>query len=202
MTLTRLRNRQGITIVELVVVAFLIGAVATVAIPRALKTSPRQELARATRQLARDLEQVRTQALAAKRSVRVRFDAAANFYTAYMDVSETRSGTISESTEEVRESRLIARDSHEGVPGVSLPGRVKFGAGVAARGPLGEGASDPILLEDDRVEFNARGMVVPLGTNGVVFLTHESDPSVVAAVTISGAGSFQAWHYRDGKWER
>jgi type II secretory pathway pseudopilin PulG len=186
----------------MVVVVLLLGVVASIAIPRALKTTPRQELTRATRQLARDLELVRTQAVAAKRTVRVRFWTSAGFYTAFMDATADRDGTINEDEAEVRTSRLIARGKYAGLPGVELPDRIVFGSGDASAGPLGGGASDPVPFADDRVEFNTRGMVLPLGTQGVLFLAHEDDPSVVAAVTVSGAGSFEVWHYRDGNWER
>lgn len=187
---------------ELVVVALLLGVVATIAIPRALKTTPRQELTRAARQLSRDLELVRTQAVAAKRTVRVRFWVDEGFYTAFMDVTDTRDGTINEDEDEVRGSRLITRGKYAGLPGVELPDRIEFGSGSAGTGPLGGGSGDPIPFTDDKVEFNTRGMVLPLGTQGTLFLVHEKDPTVVAAVTVSGAGAFEMWHYRNGGWER
>ena len=198
----RRRGRQGFTLMELMVVMVLLGVVAAIAIPRALKTSPRQQLSRAAKQMARDLELVRTQAVSSKRKVRVRFDVADGFYTAFLDTTDTRSGVIAEAANEVRASRLITRDRKAGIPGVSLPRKIKFGSGAAISGPLGGPASDPVPFVSDRVEFNSRGMVIPLGTMGAIFMTHEDDPSVVAAVTISGAGAFEVWHYREGNWER
>jgi len=197
-----LRGRRGFTLLEVVVVTLLIGVVASFAIPRALKTSPQQEVLRAARALTRGLELVRTQAMASKRQVRVTFDAANGFYTAYMDVTGGRTGDIAGTSEEVHATRILSRGSHGGIPGVELSDRVRFSTGEAGQGPLGDPAEDPVQLTDDRVEFNSRGMVTPLGTNGVIFLSHKEDPSVVAAVTISGAGSFQAWRYRNGSWER
>ncbi len=202
MSLKELRNNRGVTLVEVIVVALLLGVVASVALPRALRSSPRQQLTRATRQLARDLELVRTQAVSAKRQVRVHFDAASGFYTAFMDISTTRSGTINEDEDEVRKSRMVTRGKLAGIPGVSLPKNIKFGGGDASTGPLGGSSGDPVPFTNDRVEFNSRGMVFPLGTQGTVFLTHEDDASAVTAVTISGAGAFEVWHYRNGGWER
>ncbi len=198
----RLRDRRGVTILELVVVALLIGVVAAMALPRALHRSPRHELTTAAKQLTRDLEQARMRALSAKRLVRVRFDASENFYTAFMDTTEARSGEIFEEAVEVHQANIVTHGSLAGVPGVELPRQVKFGAGNASAGPLGEATGDPVLLNNDYVQFNSRGMVVPLGADGVIFLTHEEDPALVAAVTISGAGAFQTWHYRNGSWER
>jgi prepilin-type N-terminal cleavage/methylation domain-containing protein len=198
----RLKDTQGVTLLELVVVALIIGVAASIALPRALHRTPRQELATAAKQLTRDLEQARTRALSAKRLVRVRFDASENFYTAFMDTTETRRGEIFEEAVEVHESRLVTHGSLGGLPGVELPKHVKFGAGSASAGPLGGATSDPVTLDSDRVEFNSRGMVIPLGTSGVIYLTHDEDPALVAAVTISGAGAFQTWQYRNGSWER
>lgn len=198
----RLRNDRGVTLMELIVVALLLGVVASFALPRALRTTPRQELTRVTRQLARDMEQVRTQAVASKRTVRVYFDVGNRFYTSFLDITSTRSGVIDEVEDEVRQSRLITRGKVGGLPGVSLPSRIKFGAGEASVGPYGETTADPVPFTDDRVEFNSRGMVIPLGTQGVLYLTHEDDAKVVTAVTVSGAGAFEVWHYREGSWSR
>jgi prepilin-type N-terminal cleavage/methylation domain-containing protein len=202
MRLAKLRNNRGVTLVEIIVVALLLGVVASVALPRAMRTSPRQQLTRATRQLARDLELVRTQAVSAKRQVRVHFDVAGGFYTAFIDISTNRSGTINEDEDEVRQSRLVTRGKSGGLPGVLLPTHVKFASGSASTGPLGGPSGDPVPFTNDRVEFNSRGMVFPLGTQGTVFLTHEEDATAVTAVTISGAGAFEVWHYRNGSWER
>jgi hypothetical protein len=96
----------------------------------------------------------------------------------------------------------VVRGSNGGIPGVELPFRVQFGAGNATAGPLGEATDDPVLLGSDRVEFDSHGMIVPVGSNGVIFLTHADDPDVVAAVTVSGAGAFEPWRYKGGSWQR
>jgi prepilin-type N-terminal cleavage/methylation domain-containing protein len=193
-------DRRGYTLVEMIVVTVLLAAVIAVAIPRGISTSPRLQVDIAARALARDLEKVRMRAIAAKRRVRVSFRVEEGFYTAFMDVTVARSGVIVGTTEEVRESRLLARGSTGGLPGVELPKNVVFDAGAAVLGPLGGTTSDPVTLEGDRVEFDVRGMVVPAGSGGVIYLSHEDDPYAVAAVTISGAGAFRTWRYRDGGW--
>ena len=196
------RNRRGYTLVEMIVVMVMLAVVVAVAVPRGLKTSPQLQVDMAARGLTRDLEKVRMRAIAAKRRVQVSFVAGASFYTAYMDISPGRTGLIESTAEEVHESRLVTRGSFDGVPGVQLPKGVIFGFGDAAAGPLGGPASDPVTLEGDRVEFDSRGMVVPAGSGGVIFLTHEDDPSAVAAVSVSGAGAFRAWRHRSGEWSQ
>jgi type II secretory pathway pseudopilin PulG len=196
------RDVRGFSVIELIVMMLVIAVVASVALPRALKPSPQQQVDLASRSLMRDLEQMRMRAIATKRSVRVRFYTSSNFYSAFMDVTPERLGTISETSAEVRESGLLTRGSREGVLGVPLPTGVVFGVGAATTGPLGGGVSDPVTLESDLVEFDSRGMVRPPGSEGVVFITHEEDPRAVAAVTISGASAFRVHRYRGARWIR
>jgi prepilin-type N-terminal cleavage/methylation domain-containing protein len=193
-------ERRGYTLVEMAIVMVLLAVVVAVAVPRGLKSSPQLKVDLAARGLTRDLEKVRMRAIATKRRVRFSFVEGKRFYTAYLDVTPGRTGAIESTAEEVHESRLVTRGSSDGIPGVELPNGVVFGFGAATAGPLGEPLSDPITLEGDRVEFDSRGMIVPAGTGGVIFLTHEDDPTAVAAVSISGAGAFRTWRHRDGRW--
>ncbi len=195
--------KRGFTIFEVVIVLVLFGVMAAVAVPRAFRVSPRQEVRQAARQMARDLEQARLRAIAAKRIVRVSFDQSKGFYAAFMDVSADRSASVSETAEEARAARFLARGSTAGIPGAELPKHVRFGFGSATQGPLDYPAGDPIILSDDRVEFDTRGMVRPVSgvrSGGAIVLTHENDPAATSAVTISGSGAFRAWDYRDGNW--
>lgn len=197
-----LRNRRGFTVIDLIVVLLILAVVATIFLPRALRSSPRLQVDLAARALSRDLETLRMRAIAAKRHVRVNFDQTSHFYTAYMDMTPGRLGVVAETADEIRGSGLAVRGSVGGVPGVPLPKRVRFGSGAALSGPKGADASDPIALEGDLVEFDARGMVAPPGSGGVVYLVHEDDETAVAAVTISGAGAFGVWRYEVGIWRR
>ncbi len=188
--------------IEMVVVMLMLGVVAAIVIPQALKSTPMQQVDRTARQMTRDFELVRMRAIAAKRLVRVQFDAAQDFYTAYMDTTETRDGTIAGTRAEMRESGMVARGSVGGIPGAKLPNKITFGCGNATAGPLSfDCSSDAVGLDaDDRAEFNTRGMLTPLGTTGVIYLVHEDDPDAVAAVTLSGGGAFRYWRFRDGQW--
>lgn len=197
------RAIRGFTIIEVILVILLFGVLAALAVPRALKVSPRQEVHQAARQLTRDLEQARMRAISAKRIVRLGFDQSSGFYAAFMDVSADRNANISETADEARNARFLARGSLAGVPGAKLPDQVRYGFGNATLGPLGEPAGDPIVLTNDRVEFDARGMVRPVNgvrSGGTIVLTHASDPTAVSAVTLTGSGAFRSWDYRDGQW--
>ncbi len=197
------RNRQGFTLVEMIIVMVLAGVMAAVTVPRALRTSPEQEVHKLARQIMRDLESARMRAIASKRVVRVSFYESNDFYAAYQDVTAGRSGVISETEQEARASRFLARGSLGSIPGADLPKRVNFGSGTATAGPMGNPLSDPVTFKNDYVEFDARGMVRPVDgvrSGGVVVVTHEKNPAIVAAVTVTASGAFRTWDYRDGKW--
>jgi type II secretory pathway pseudopilin PulG len=193
-------NTRGFTIIEMIVIMLLLAVAASIALPRALKSSPQQQVDLAARTLTRDLEQLRMRAIASKRSVRVRFYTGSQFYSAFMDITPERLETIAETADEVRESGLFTRGSAEGVPGVPLPTGVVFGVGSATTGPAGYAVADPVALTNDYVEFDSRGMVKPAGSAGVVFISYQEDPRAVAAVTITGASAFRTWRYRGGSW--
>jgi type II secretory pathway pseudopilin PulG len=191
----------GFSIIDMVVVMMLIGVAVAIAMPRGIKRTPRQELNSATRQLLHNLELARTRAIAKKRPVRMRFDISKGFYTAFIDISEARSGVIAETADEARDTRLVFTAREAGIPGIELPESVEFGYGDATVSPLGEPIAGTIELEDDRVEFNGRGMVVPLGNGGTIYLTHKDHPSLVSAISISGTGAVRSWRFNEDDWE-
>ncbi len=197
-----MRTERGFTLIEMVVVVIMIGVVAAIAIPRALRTTTRQQVDRTARQVTRDLELVRMRAISAKRLVRMKFEETDDFYTAFMDTTDTRDGTIAEVLSEMRLSGIVARGGLNGIPGVELPRRITFGCGNASAGPLSFAcAGTPVSLGGlDYAEFDTRGMLTPLGSTGAIYLVHEDDPDAVAVVTLSGGGSFRYWRYRDGTW--
>ena len=195
----RLKER-GFTLIEMVVVIILLAVIASITVPRAIKVSPAQQVDRAARSVMRDLEQIRMGAIAAKRTMRVRFYEADGFYSAFIDMTPDRSGTFTEVAEEVRASGLLTRGSKGGLPGVELLKGVRFGPGSATTSPLGGPIQGAIDITADNLEFNARGLVIPDGGGGVIYLVHEDEPSAVSAITISGASAFRTWRLINGAW--
>jgi prepilin-type N-terminal cleavage/methylation domain-containing protein len=181
-------RRPAFTLIELIIVIILIGVLAAVGIPRLRPSAPLQ-VRSAAGQLVNDLEQARARAMSTRRPVRVSFDVGDATYAGFLGVVGT---PFSESAEEMDALRAFARRSMEP--------NIVFGRGAAAALPGDPGAA-VITLPDNRVEFNSRGVTVPFGTRGVVYLRHANDDAAVSAVSINGAGTLKVWHYVNGIWQ-
>ena len=72
--------RCGFTLVELVLVMFIIGVIGAIALPRFAQANARQQLAAAAKRIESDLEKARHQARANSNWVTIRFDTAADSY--------------------------------------------------------------------------------------------------------------------------
>ena len=165
------RCERGVTLAELVVAMALLGLVMTVAIPR-LYVSAERRVEIAASQLVRDLDLARTKAIASRKAVRLVFDGSAGSYKAFAD--HDRDGTISEIQLEADEVQGLGRTAIEKF--------TKFGRGSSIPFP-GDAGSGGITLPSEKLEFDSRGMTVPFGTGGLLYLQHESHPEIVALVT-------------------
>jgi len=183
-------SRKGFTLVEAVTVMVVMGLMLAIGIPY-LRVSPYQEVRNAGMQLARDLEAVRTRALATRSTARIVFDPSGASYTGFLD--DNRDGVLTESTAEQGALRAFAGNR-------SLGSGVTFGSGVAGPVP-NDTATGPITFINDRLEFDGRGVTTPFGTRGVVYLVNQRESTAVAAVAVSGAGSLKLWVYREGTWQ-
>ena len=181
-------GRRGFTLIELLTVITIVGIMATIAMPY-LRVSPNRKVRAAGRDVVRYLEVARTRALATKKMVRISFDLANGEYAVYLD--HDGDGTFDESPEEAGEAGMAPRYFRPDV---------LFGRGSAPEVPQYPG-SGAVTFANDRVEFNNRGMTLPFGIRGAVYITHRDDPTAVSAISISGSASFKVWEYRDGAWQ-
>jgi prepilin-type N-terminal cleavage/methylation domain-containing protein len=181
-------NRRGMTMMELLIVIVMIGIMAAMVVPR-LRASPRRMVQESARQLARDIDLVRERALVSKRATRLKL-VGTSAWIAYRDVEGD--AVISELAAE--------SDSMRGFGQRTLDPQVLLGRGSAT--PLsGWPVGDPTSFTSSRLNFKGNGMTLPFGTQGIIYLRHRDDPSVVAAVTVTGAGSVRVWIYRGGTWQ-
>ena len=184
----RLSGRRGFSLIELLTVITIMGIMMTVALPY-MRVSPQTKVRSAGRDLVRYLEVIRTRALATKKIVRLTFNLVDGSYTAYLD--DDGDGIFLQT---VAESQAV------GIGTRSLRSRTLFGMGSASQLPNYPGAG-PVTFANDRVEFNSRGVTMPFGIRGVVYIRYIDDPDAVSAVSVSGSASFKVWDYRDGAWQ-
>jgi len=180
-----MKNR-GFTIIELVVVLAVMAIAMAVALPR-FRLTPSHKVRSAANQLVRDLELARTRALGTKRKVRVQFDVTGGAYTAYLD--DDGNGTIAETAAE--------RTAYGSLASRTLEPDVLYGRGTTTGLP-GDPGSLAVTFSGAEVDFGTNGVTVPFGTSGNIYVVSRHDSKVVAAVSVTGAGSFKVWRYAGG----
>jgi prepilin-type N-terminal cleavage/methylation domain-containing protein len=180
---------RGFSMVEVLVVVVVVGLLMAIVIPR-FRVSQTTKARQAADQLVRDLEAARSRAIATRSLTRVVISALSSSYTGYLD--SDRNGVLAESAAET--SALESFRSR------ALEADVRIGRGTAADLPGYAGAGS-VTLPNSRVEFDSRGLTTPLGTSGVIYLQSVTDPSVITAVSVSGAAAIRSWVYRGGVWQ-
>jgi type II secretory pathway pseudopilin PulG len=185
-----MRPRRGITVVELIVVMVIIGAVMAIVFPR-LTVSPRQRTMAAVTQIAQDIEVVRTRALATRSRARIAFNDGPGGWGAFVD--------------DDRDSVITGTDDERTAAGVfghrELPEGLVFGRGSAPAAPRDLLATGAISFVSPWVDFDPRGLVAETGQTATIYVESLSDASVVGAVQLSPAGSVRVLTYRDGQWQ-
>lgn len=184
------RTRDGFTIIELLAVVAIVGIMMAIMLPK-FRISEKTEVQLAGMQLAQDMDVARTRALSTREMVRVAFNSGARKYGGYLD--DNGDGTIAESEAEWQALR--------GFGVRELPARVSYSRGAAGPIPDDAGGGD-ISFPDERIEFDSRGLTVPMGTRGVVYLANDNDPNAVVAIQVTPSGNVRFWTYHvDGGWQ-
>ena len=175
--------------IELVTVVAIVGLMLAIVAPR-FRVSEAMEVQIAARQLAQDLDFARTRALATRSPVRIAFDIGGRSYAGYRDHDDD--GTISQTPAE--------RQALQGFGLRELTERIEYERGGVPEVP-GVASGGAITFPDYHVDFDARGLSVPIGTSGAVYLRHKVKQDRVAAVTVTAAGNVRVWTWRDGVWQ-
>jgi prepilin-type N-terminal cleavage/methylation domain-containing protein len=185
-----LRSTRGMTLIELVIVITMIGLMAAMVVPR-LRVSNQTKVRQAADVMVRDLEQARTRALATRSNARIVFTASPSSYTGYLDWN--RDTVFALSTQE--------RDSLHGFGTRTVQdGVVISRAGATPDIPSNTGAG-AVTFTGSLMTFDSRGLLTPFGSRGVIYFTHPSDPTAIAAVSVTGGGNIRRYIYRGGTWQ-
>ncbi|MGH8623493.1 MAG: hypothetical protein ACRET3_15265, partial [Burkholderiales bacterium] len=108
-------------------------------------------------------------------------------YTAYLD--DDGNGSISETAAE--------RTAYGSLASRTLEPDVLYGRG-ATPGLPGDPGSVAVTFSGTEVDFGTNGVTVPFGNSGNIYLVSKNDSKVVAAITVTGAGSFKVFRYAGG----
>jgi type II secretory pathway pseudopilin PulG len=184
-----MRRRRGASIIEMITVMVIIGAVMAIVFPR-LSVSPLQHTKTAAQQIAQDIELVRTRALSSRSFARISFVDGAGGWGAFLD--DDRDSVI---TGTEPERNAAAAFGHR-----DLPSNVLFGRGTAPPAPRDDLAAGPISFVSPWVDFDPRGLVAASGQTATIYLESLTDPNAVSAVQLSPAGNVKVLTYRDGQW--
>ena len=184
--MTKRLTSAGFTLIELVTVITVIGIASLFVLPR-LRVTPRTHVRNAAEQLVRDLELMRTRAMATKSAVRVDFFPGAETYVAYLD--DNQDGVINATAAEIQAVKGFGQRT--------LAANVMFGLGSAPAMP-GDSVAAPVSYASNRLTLSNRGLPEPFGTRGMIYFTHQDDYSIAGAVSVSGSGSFASWVYTSG----
>ena len=171
-------NHRGFTLVELMVVAAVIGIFAVMSVFTIVEVLPRYQLHAAARDLSGNLRLARKKAIKSAHAVRVVFNHEQNTYSLDGRSIPYR-GTL---------------ESHYG-------GGVRFGFGTATKSAAASSSSNlpssPITFQGrpGKVTFNQRG----LSNAGTVYFTNRQGDCCAVVVSTSGRIRMRTWHGKQWK---
>ncbi len=181
---------MGFSLIELLTMVAVVGVMMSIIVPR-MRISEATEVQLAGMQLAQDLDLARTRALSTRSISEVAFTAGSNAsYAGYLDVDAD--STISQTTAEMQALQAFGTRP--------LPARVTIGR-VSVPNVPGDAGSGAITFANARVDFDTRGLPSPMGTSGVVYLTHTVDPTAAVAVAVTPSGNVRLWTWKSGAWQ-
>ena len=130
------RAANGFSLIELVLVMFIIGIVAAIALPRFAQANARQQLEAAANRVVNDLERARHEARASSNAVAISFSTSDNSYSYASAVGTTFEMQLDESPYQVELSKALFNGSSNvafngyGMPSSNGPVTLKSNAGT------------------------------------------------------------------------
>jgi len=186
---TPAHRHRGFTIIELLMVVTVVGIMMAIVVPR-MRITPATEVQLAGMQLAQDLDLARTRALSTRNMSEVAFAVSGGSYSGYLDINGD--STITQTNAE-----KLGLEAFGTRP---LPDRITYGRG-SATGIPNELSGGAVTFASQKIDFDTRGLPMPMGTAGTVYLRHTTDPTAVVAVAITPSGSVRLWTWKSGAWQ-
>ncbi len=203
-----LRNKRGVTLLELMVVVAIIGVMVAIAVPSYYAWLPKLKVNQAIFQLSGDLQYARLRAISENIPWEVQFNIAGNSYSIYRDPKDTFNPANPSGTASLVKTVQLVDNSGS----IMAVRSVVFGYNVTGNDPNGApllagGASNAVFSSSDYEKF------LPNGTadyNGAVYLIPQEDLTANRydrnrAITITGlTGLIKTWQHdssQSGSWK-
>ena len=182
----QLNNKNGFTLVEVVVVLSIIGIMAAVAVPNFLSWLPDMRLKAAARDLYSDMQRTRMEAVKTNRNTAIIFNTGSNQYTTCDDWDSDAAPAVCVGRQRV------TRFSDSGFG-------VGYGNGEATATVPGVAfPAAPVSYTNNVVVFNTRGF----GTAGYIYIDHQANITTYAIGSQnSGVIELKRWFGGANPWK-
>lgn len=177
-----MRLRPAFTLLELLLVAIVVGIITTLALSYK-RTAPVTLVENQARRFAQELRTARASAIS-------------RAGTAWIDI-EPLAGLDGRGRYRTRVE--VDEEEVEATPWIDLEKGVQLRPGAAITGPLGDVVSefeDPIVIRCDATGLCAMDDAVTL----TFYFSHVRAPEIVRAVSISEHGGIRSYQWKNGRW--
>jgi len=190
-----LAREAGFTYMELIAAVAIIGITSAIAIPSFNSYIPRARLNNTCRELMFNMQLARLRAISTNTSAYLDFDHNNNtrtderFYTAFLNLDKD-SPIEHDAPTETDAVQILMQDRLDGIRGIRLPDRVRFGTSSEVRsGPSGSTlpANGVSSLSGLKVSFTPRGTA----STASIYLTNDADNCVIRVASTGRVKMFQ-----------
>ncbi len=204
-------KNKGFTLMEMLIVLFIIGMISLLAVPAILTSIPDYRLRSAAMDLYSAMQRAKMLAIKTNSQHAIFFDTAQNTYQILSDPGPDGSWTAIADNANPHPGPDGIYGTGDDIPEL-LPvdltlgtGNIAYGNGNATTNATQGGGvfpGDSVSYNNNLLIFNTRGMLLNAGTTGYVYLSNSNNSCyAVATPTITGNIVTSKWYPSSAAWE-